>query len=87
MSETKAAAHEQGATWARYRHRERPDIEFDVEVSARGNLVVRHEPISGEPCYHRIRTIRNLSHHEEAHQPAYTYMPTDRFLNVYERAT
>lgn len=86
MSETKAAAHEQGATWVRYRHRERHDIEFDVEVSGGDGLpFIRPEPISGEPCY-RVRTIRNLSHPEESHQAAYTYMPQEKFLSVYVKA-
>ena len=76
-----------GQTWVRYRHRKRPDIEFDVEASETADewgLVTRPEPISGEPCF-LIRTVRNHSHHEEIHQAAFTHMPAQEFNEVYER--
>ena len=41
------------------------------------------EEFKGETCY-RIRTIRNLANPEEVHQPAYTFMPADQFLELYE---
>lgn len=72
----------EAATWTRYRHRQRSDIEYDVEVSADGTPLTH---LIKSESYHLIRTIHNLSHHEEAHQPAYTYMPTERFLDVYEK--
>ncbi|QIN79642.1 hypothetical protein GBA65_15155 [Rubrobacter marinus] len=86
MSEAEATTSQRGTAWRRYRHRDRPEIEYDVEIFAsNGSLVVHTAPTKGEPCF-RVRTIRNLSFREEAHRPAYTYMPTEGFLEVYERA-
>ena len=79
MSETKI----EEATWIRYRHRERLEIEYEVESDPD-----TCEPLPfvfrGEVC-HRIRTIRNLSYPEEVHQPAFTMMPAEGLLDVYER--
>ncbi len=72
-------------TWARYRHREKPEIEYEVEArAASGEPIVQFEPTGSEPC-HRIRTIKNHGHYEEAHQPAFTYMPADKFTELYGR--
>jgi hypothetical protein len=32
----------------------------------------------------RIRTVRNISLKENVHQPAFTFMPAEGFLSVYE---
>ncbi len=72
-------------TWTRYRHRERPEIEYEVELREGWGRPLA-APFNGEPCY-RIRTIKNHGHHEEIHQPAFTYMPADKFIELYERVT
>lgn len=86
MSEEKTTMAE--VRWARYRHRHRPDIEYEVqEDNARQDGVFRANVyyLKDEPCV-RIRTIRNLSFAEEVHQPAYTLMPAEKFFDIYIRS-
>lgn len=72
--------------WVRYRHKTNRAIEYDVACHW---LIVPSAGISqmfkGEWCF-RIRTVRNLAHFEEVHQPAYTMMPADKFFEIYEVA-
>lgn len=83
MSE--ATTDQQGTSWARYGHRGRPEIEYDVEVESDSGRLTAFLMPEGGYCF-RIRTIKNHSHHEEAHRPAYTYMPAEHFFEIYERA-
>ena len=82
MSHTKTTPTE--TAWARYRHREKPEIEYDVEIFASNRSLIVHTKPMTEPCF-RIRTIKNHFKEEEIHQPAYTYMPTEEFTEIYER--
>jgi len=72
------------ANWIRYRHRERPEIEYDVACyPIPGGGPISSE-FKGERCFH-IRTVRNISFAEEVHQPAYTMMPANKFIDTYEK--
>ena len=80
MSEEKIVVPDK--TWVRYRHRTRPEIEFDVACYPGGGPI--SEEFNGESCF-LVRTICNHAFAEEVHQPAYTKMPADVFLDVYQR--
>ena len=80
MSETETT--QQQTTWARYRHRENPKYEYDVEVDEFGLPLV--SSFKEQPCY-RIHTIKNHFKEEETHQPAHTQMPTQHFDTVYQK--
>lgn len=66
--------------WARYRHRKRLDIEYDVRESnaLSGEFWAKLHALENEACV-RVRTIRNHSFVEEVHQPAFTLMPAEFF--------
>jgi len=68
--------------YVRYTHRERPDIEYDVESSYPYGGPVPYV-FNGESCY-QVRTIRNVSFAEEVHQSERTMMPSRHFFDFYE---
>lgn len=85
MSEEKATMAE--VRWARYRHRYRLNIQYDVQLANADEGVeswLKEYDVKGEACV-RIRTIRNHAFSEEVHEPAYTFMPAKFFFDVYQR--
>lgn len=76
---------EEKSSWVRYRHKSNRAIEYDVACYS----ITQGGPIStefhGEQCF-RIRTVRNISLPEEIHIPAFTEMPAEKFLEIYEVA-